>query len=53
MDEEIGDDEVFVESDELITFRLMADDIISIGSMSKGNRDALGGRPSVCLKSRM
>jgi hypothetical protein len=41
------------ESEVLITFRLMAEDIISIGSMSKGNLVALGGRPKVCLKSRM
>ena len=46
-DTEASDEEV------LITFKLMAEDIMSTGSMSMGNREALGGNPNVCLKSRM
>jgi hypothetical protein len=46
-DTEASDDEV------LITFKLMAEDIMSTGSMSMGNLEALGGSPNVCLKSRM
>lgn len=55
-EEETGEEEVLFEGDEsevLITFRLRAEDIISMGSISRGKREALGGSPSVCLKSRM
>jgi len=50
-DEECSEESVLDE--ELITFRLKVEATMSMGSMSRENRDALGGSPRVCLKSRM